>query len=192
MKYTRIRLYTSRGYNEALSNLWSTGKCSIVELEDAVEDAKNAKDLLMRLCRMNLLRSILFDRETDTKIRFKCTDCMGNKSYLEVIRPLEKDEKAVTPKWIIVSACSESGGVEMFYTNGDVDKIKKVLVRLALKDKRRYKENFDHGPENSADVEEMVDSKTNEVTELYAYNIYSYYHFAYAAKRLDSIKLCKA
>ncbi len=55
MKYTKIRLYTSSGYAESLSNLWSMNKCSIVELKDAVEDAKNAKDLLMRLCRMNLL-----------------------------------------------------------------------------------------------------------------------------------------
>ena len=192
MKYTRIRLYTSRGYDEALSNLWSTGKCSIVELKNAVEDAKNAKDLLVRLCRMNLLRTILFDRETDAMIRFKCIDGMGIKSYLVVIRPIEKDEKAVTSKWIIAIGNSESDGVRMFYTNGDVDKIKKVLVRLALEDRQSDEEDFDYGTENSSDVEETVDGKTNEVTELNACNVFSDYHIDYTAHRLDSIKPCKA
>lgn len=37
MKYTKIRLYTSSGYAESLSNLWPMNKCSIVELKDAVE-----------------------------------------------------------------------------------------------------------------------------------------------------------
>lgn len=53
---------------------------------DAVEDAKNGKDLLNRIQKMKLLRKFTLDRENDKRIRFKGTDCWGNVSYLEIIR----------------------------------------------------------------------------------------------------------
>ena len=84
MTYKKIILYTSNGIPEALSNLWYGSDCSVTELTDAVEDAKNAKDLLERLGRMKLLRRFRIDRETEMKLRFKCTDWLGNVSYLEI------------------------------------------------------------------------------------------------------------
>lgn len=86
MTYTKIRLYTSNGIPEALSNLWYGTECSVVEIQDAVEDAENGKDLLNRLKQMKLLRKITADRETEKKVRFKTSDCWGNVSYLEIIR----------------------------------------------------------------------------------------------------------
>ena len=80
----------------------------------------------------------------------------------------------------------------MFYANGDVCEIKKVLIRLALKDKQGDEDGFDYGTENFSDVEETVDAKINEVTELKAYNVFSDYHIDYTAQRLDSMKPCKA
>ena len=86
MTYTKIRLYTSNGIPEALSNLWYGTECSVVEIRDAVEDAENGKDLLNRLKQMKLLRKITADRETEKKVRFKTSDCWGNESYLEIIQ----------------------------------------------------------------------------------------------------------
>ena len=59
---------------------------AVVEIKDAVEDAKNGKDLLNRIQKMKLLRKFTLDRENDKRIRFKGTDCWGNVSYLEIIR----------------------------------------------------------------------------------------------------------
>lgn len=84
MTYTNIRLFTANGIPEALSNLWCGTDCSVVEIQDAIEDAKNAADLLRRIQKMKLLRKVALDRETEQKVRFKTTDCWGNISYLEI------------------------------------------------------------------------------------------------------------
>ena len=84
MTYTNIRLFTANGIPEALSNLWYGTDCSVVEIQDAIEDAKNAADLLRRIQKMKLLRKVALDRETEQKVRFKTTDCWGNKSYLKI------------------------------------------------------------------------------------------------------------
>lgn len=84
MTYTKISLYTSNGIPEALSNLWYGSESSVTEITDAVEDAKEAKDLLRRLGRLKLLRKFQIDRETPTKVRLKSTDWLGNISYLEI------------------------------------------------------------------------------------------------------------
>ena len=86
MTYTKINLYLANGIPEALSNLWYGSDSSVVEIRDAVEDAKNGKDLLNRIQKMKLLRKFTLDRENDKRIRFKGTDCWGNVSYLEIIR----------------------------------------------------------------------------------------------------------
>lgn len=188
MKYTKIHLYTSNGYTESLSNLWSMNDCSIVELKDAVEDAKDAKDLLMRLRRMKLLRVFLIDRETDTKIRFKGKDDMGNTSYLEVIRPLEKDEKTVTAKWVIAIGNTAVDDIKMFSVNGDVKKVKEALVKLALEDKKNDEESFDYGTQDVSGIDEDIDDN-NVVIKLNAFNVFSDYHINYTALRLDAMKL---
>ena len=84
MTYTNIRLFTANGIPEALSNLWYGTDCSVVEIQDAIEDAKNAADLLRRIQKMKLLKKVALDRETEQKVRFKTTDCWGNTSYLEI------------------------------------------------------------------------------------------------------------
>ena len=86
MTYTKINLYLANGIPEALSNLWYGSDSAVVEIRDAVEDAKNGKDLLNRIQKMKLLRKFTLDRENESRIRFKGTDCWGNVSYLEIIR----------------------------------------------------------------------------------------------------------
>ena len=86
MTYTNIRLFTADGIPEALNNLWYRTDCSVVEIQDAVEDAKDGKDLLRRIQQMTLLRKFTLDRENERKVRFKGTDFCGNISYLEIVR----------------------------------------------------------------------------------------------------------
>ena len=78
MTYTKINLYLANGIPEALSNLWYGSDSAVVEIRDAVEDAKNGKDLLNRIQKMKLFRKFTLDRENDKRIRFKGTDCWGN------------------------------------------------------------------------------------------------------------------
>ena len=73
--YTKINLYLDNGIPEALSNLWYGSDSSVVEIRDAVEDAKDGKDLLNRIQKMKLLRKFTLDRENEKRIRFKGTDC---------------------------------------------------------------------------------------------------------------------
>lgn len=63
MTYTKINLYLDNGIPEALSNLWYGTDSSVVEIRDAVEDAKNGEDLLNRIQKMKLLRKFTLDRE---------------------------------------------------------------------------------------------------------------------------------
>jgi hypothetical protein len=51
-----------------------------------IEDESDGNDLLKLIKRLKLMRKFTLDRENDKRIRFKCTDCWGNVSYLEVIR----------------------------------------------------------------------------------------------------------
>lgn len=92
-------------------------------------------------------------------------------------------------KWIIAIGNTEADGVRMFYAIGNVDQIKRVLVELALEDKGNDEESFNYGTEDMSSVEETVDDKTNEVTVLNAYNVFSDYHIDYTAQRLDFMQM---
>ena len=92
-------------------------------------------------------------------------------------------------KWIIAIGNTESDGVRMLYAIGNVDQIKRALVELALEDKDNDEESFGYGTDDISEVIETVDTNTNEVTELKAYNVFSVYHIDYTARRLDSIQI---
>ena len=76
-------LRTSRGQAEALQNLWYNNRCTIADIEDAVEDSRNGKELVTKINKLNLLRKFTLDRETETKVRLKSIDALGNISYFE-------------------------------------------------------------------------------------------------------------
>ena len=79
-------LKTSNGIREAMSNLWYSNECSIVEIEDIVEDSTNGTELMNGLNSLNLFRKFTLDRETDKKVRLKSIDGLGNVSYFEAIK----------------------------------------------------------------------------------------------------------
>lgn len=87
-------LRTSSGIREAMENLWYKNECSIAQIEDAVEDSKTGYDLMTKLNSLNLFRKFTLDRETDTKVRLKSVDRLGNVSYFEATKePTDAKEK---------------------------------------------------------------------------------------------------
>lgn len=79
-------LRTSTGISEALCNLWYENRCSIVEIEDVVEDSMSGIELMNGLNKLNLFDKFTLDRETDKKVRLKCVDAFGNSHYFEATK----------------------------------------------------------------------------------------------------------
>jgi hypothetical protein len=90
MKNPRLR--TDNSIPEALSNLCY--RCSVVDIEDAVEESQTGTELLAKLNKLSLHRKFTLDRETDTKVRLKVIDTFGNVSYFEATKePKVEKEK---------------------------------------------------------------------------------------------------
>lgn len=74
------------GARGALSNIaHGVGKwSSVIDLVDAVEDSNTAKELLINLKKLSLvgMNSLTIHRETDSYVRIKGTDMLGNVKYL--------------------------------------------------------------------------------------------------------------
>lgn len=83
--------------------------------------------------------------------------------------------------WIIAISNSEGDGVELQYFEGTKSETKKLLLKIAEKDKALDEESFDYGPECLDDIEENLDT-------LYTSSTYSNYHIDYTAKVLETIK----
>lgn len=86
MNIQKISLRTSNGIPESLSNLWFRNECDISQIEDAIYDSTDAKELVDKINCLKLLRKFTFDREIETKIRLKSIDAHGNISFLEVYK----------------------------------------------------------------------------------------------------------
>lgn len=87
-------LRTADGYREAMSNLWYHNECSVAHIEDAVADSKTGYDLMTKLNSLNLFRKFTLDRETDTRVRLRSVDGLGNVSYFEATKePMVAKEK---------------------------------------------------------------------------------------------------
>ena len=91
-------LRTADGIREAMSNLWYRSECSVAEIEDAVADSNNGTELINELNKLKLLRKFTLDKESDTKVRVKMTDCWGNISYFETTKEpkVEKEKQLAT------------------------------------------------------------------------------------------------
>ena len=82
MNYKSVILTDKNRTNFALSNEFP----NTFELTDAIEDAKNVKDLLVKLPRIkSYIKSFSLDRETDTYIRINCIAYMCNNHYYLLI-----------------------------------------------------------------------------------------------------------
>jgi hypothetical protein len=86
-------LKTSNGIREAMESLWYHNECSIAHIEDAVEDSKTGYELMTKLNSLNLFRKFVVDRETDTKVRLKSVDRLGNVSYFEATKEPQSNKE---------------------------------------------------------------------------------------------------
>lgn len=85
MKYTKVRLITEGGVLLSLSNLFPRP----IDLEDKIEDSKNANDLICNLTHFvkSYAHTFTIDRETEDKLRIKviCNMC-NNVEYLIIYK----------------------------------------------------------------------------------------------------------
>lgn len=77
-------LKTQGGTIEALSNLCYDVRCTVIDIEDAVEDSSTSEELLRNINNLKLFDKFSLDRETDKYVRLISVDCWGNKHYLVV------------------------------------------------------------------------------------------------------------
>ena len=78
------KLTTENGINEALANMiMYRTRCSTEDILDAVEDSRTGEELVKRLNHLPLFERWVVDRETETRVRLKATDCFGNTKYFK-------------------------------------------------------------------------------------------------------------
>lgn len=156
------RLKTSTGIPESLSNLWYCNECSIAQIEDAVEDSNTGEELMRNLNNLNLFRKFTLDRETDTKVRLKSVDSLGNISYFEAT----KEPKAEKEKQLAIHIANEINRI--FDYKAFVEQMSRehrtlqsdfttLCLEWLLKCREMYKEeNFDGRNEHSCRTGKML------------------------------------
>lgn len=85
MKIQKIQYYSKDRIPLALSNLIFNKGYELEDVYDAVEDADNEAELIATLRQIIRGEKIEYSRVTDTYVRFKFTDCLGNVRYFKVI-----------------------------------------------------------------------------------------------------------
>ena len=89
-----VTLFTANATNLSLSNICHGGGArndryaSVIDLMDAVEDSKTAKDFLTRISALNFVgfENPKIDRETDEYVRLRAEDGMGNTRYMKALK----------------------------------------------------------------------------------------------------------
>ena len=99
-------LQTAHGIRESLSNLWYCNECSIAHIEDAVADSDTGRELVTKLNGLKLLRKWVLDRETDTMVRLKSVDRLGNVSYFVAT----KERKVAKEKQLAITITDAING----------------------------------------------------------------------------------
>ena len=100
-------LKTPDGTREAFSNLWYGDACSIAHIEDAVEDSNTGAELVNRLNGLTLFYNFVLDRETDTMVRLKAVNRLGNVvSYFVAT----KEPKAAKEKQLAITITDAING----------------------------------------------------------------------------------
>ena len=87
-----VTLFTANATNLSLSNIChgggNDGYASVVDLMDAVEDSKTAKEFLAKISALNFVgfENPKIDRETDEYVRLRANDGMGNNRYMKAFK----------------------------------------------------------------------------------------------------------
>lgn len=82
----KIELTNAKGYSEFLGNLIYNKKCTVEDIYDAAEDSETGEQFEYYINSLDLLHKFWLDRETDSYIRLKTRDRLGNVHYLKKYR----------------------------------------------------------------------------------------------------------
>lgn len=79
------KYYNGNRTRYAWSNLnFIDRNINVVTIMDIIEDSKTGNELIMQLGKLKMVHNKwTIDRETDTKVRLKNSDVLGNVSYIE-------------------------------------------------------------------------------------------------------------
>ena len=85
------RYSTADGVPLSLSNLYYGSRCSTEVIEDVVEDASTAEELMDGLNALDIFEKFVIDRITDSYVRLKSEDGFGNTHYFKA--EVDKNEQ---------------------------------------------------------------------------------------------------
>ena len=74
-------LITEDGVRENLSSLYHRDNCSVIKIQDTVEESATGDELVGKLNSLKLFSRFTLDRETPEYARLVTTDCFGNRHY---------------------------------------------------------------------------------------------------------------
>ena len=90
------RCFSKNNETISMTDLYDSSKCSVVEILDAVEDSKTAKELVSRLNNLNLRIEFKIDRTTAEYVRLKYRTSYGSvcyfKAYYDRTEPMLNEE----------------------------------------------------------------------------------------------------
>ena len=75
-------LFSENGSKEDLTILFLRYNCSVMEIQDVIEDSESGSELTAKLNKLKLFSRFTLDRETPEYVRLKTTDCFENTYYL--------------------------------------------------------------------------------------------------------------
>ncbi len=76
-------LLTENGIPENLATLFTKDNCTVIAIQDAVEESVTGTELANNLNKLQLLSKFYLDRETVEYARLITTDCFGVKHYFK-------------------------------------------------------------------------------------------------------------
>ena len=84
--------YNEHGVPYSWNNLnFKDRSISVVTVLDIIEDAKNGAELVRELGKINMVHNTwVVDKETDTRVRIKHVDTLGNVTYIDCEKEKEK------------------------------------------------------------------------------------------------------
>ena len=78
----KARLYNSHNISYAWSNICD----NVADIEDAIEDATNSRELVKNVNAVCRTSRFSVDRETDEYVRLIATDTLGNITYIKAYK----------------------------------------------------------------------------------------------------------
>ncbi|MBQ6773787.1 MAG: hypothetical protein IJQ56_05425 [Synergistaceae bacterium] len=79
-------LFSENGSKEDLTILFLRYNCSVMEIQDVIEDSESGSELTAKLNKLKLFSRFTLDRETPEYVRLKTTDCFENTYYLKAYK----------------------------------------------------------------------------------------------------------